>query len=101
MSRDLKTFSHELTNTRPGIYDGDNSSGKNSGTLAPAGSAAIEKVFQQHFERRGINHTSCTPSPFLLTCMDSSLLIDAFTSGSDYRPFLDVGVILDYTKYPH
>ncbi|KAG5644375.1 hypothetical protein DXG03_008603 [Asterophora parasitica] len=58
-----------------GVYDADNSSGQNTGLPAPPGSAAIERLYQQHYDRRGINHTAY-----------------AFTAGSDYRPFLDAGI---------
>ncbi|RDB25880.1 putative leucine aminopeptidase 2 [Hypsizygus marmoreus] len=63
------------TNYIIGIYDGDNSTGVNTGSPAPAGSGAIEKLYQKHFVKRGNNYTSY-----------------AFTSGSDYRPFLDAGI---------
>lgn len=63
------------TNHIIGVYDADNSTGLNTGILAPAGSAAIEKLYQTHYDKRGINHTNY-----------------AFTSGSDYRPFLDAGI---------
>ncbi|KAG6817354.1 hypothetical protein H0H87_009953 [Tephrocybe sp. NHM501043] len=58
-----------------GIYDADNSTGKNTGNPAPAGSAAIEKLYQLAYDKLGVNYTSY-----------------AFTSGSDYRSFLDVGI---------
>ncbi|KAF5382076.1 hypothetical protein D9615_004319 [Tricholomella constricta] len=58
-----------------GVYDADNSSGQNTGIPAPAGSSAIERLYQVHYDKRGINHTAY-----------------AFTAGSDYRPFLDAGI---------
>ncbi|KAG6853597.1 hypothetical protein C0991_002920 [Blastosporella zonata] len=58
-----------------GIYDADNSTGQNTGIPAPAGSASIEKLYQLAYDKLHVNYTSY-----------------AFTSGSDYRPFLDVGI---------
>ncbi|KAG6915863.1 hypothetical protein DXG01_009570 [Tephrocybe rancida] len=58
-----------------GVYDANNSTGKNTGVPAPAGSASIEKLYQLAYDKLGVNYTSY-----------------AFTSGSDYRPFLDAGI---------
>ncbi|KAF8071993.1 hypothetical protein FPV67DRAFT_1667438 [Lyophyllum atratum] len=63
------------TNYIIGVYDADNSTGLDTGLPAPAGSAAIEKLYQIHYDKRGINHTNYP-----------------FTAGSDYRPFLDAGI---------
>ncbi|GLB40473.1 putative peptidase M28 family protein [Lyophyllum shimeji] len=63
------------TNYISGDYDGDNSTGLNTGVPAPPGSAAIEKLYQIHY-----------------TNMESTTLKYAFTSGSDYRPSLDAGI---------
>lgn len=55
------------------IYDGDNSSG--TGFAGPPGSGAIEQVYQDYFENRGLE-TAPTP----------------FNGRSDYGPFVDVGI---------
>jgi Zn-dependent M28 family amino/carboxypeptidase len=54
-----------------GVFDGDGSSFNLSG--AP-GSAAIEKLFVEHFEKEGVNVTAAK-----------------FTGGSDYQSFMNIG----------
>jgi len=55
------------------VYDGNNSSG--GGTLGPAGSGAIEQVFQDYFASQGLENS---PTPF--------------NGRSDYGPFIAVGI---------
>ena len=57
-----------------GVYDGDNSANEGSGP-GPAGSAAIESVFQQFFAARG-----------------EATKASDFTGRSDYGPFIAAGV---------
>ncbi|TFK96809.1 hypothetical protein BDV98DRAFT_651590 [Pterulicium gracile] len=59
-----------------GIHDADNSGGQNSGIPAPAGSNTLERLSQEYFANRGLNWTGT-----------------AFTAGSDYRGFLDAGIV--------
>ncbi|TFK96443.1 hypothetical protein BDV98DRAFT_608279 [Pterulicium gracile] len=59
-----------------GIHDADNSGGQNSGVPAPAGSNTLEALTQDYYNDRGLNWTGT-----------------AFTAGSDYRPFLDAGIV--------
>ncbi|TFL03153.1 hypothetical protein BDV98DRAFT_546502 [Pterulicium gracile] len=59
-----------------GVYDSDNSGGANTGIPSPPGSNTLEAAFQQHFVEAKLNHTAY-----------------AFTAGSDYRPFLDAGIV--------
>ena len=58
-----------------GIYDGDNSGGTAPDGFIPAGSAAIEKVFEDFYGSRGL------PS------QDSE-----FSGRSDYGPFIAIGI---------
>jgi Zn-dependent M28 family amino/carboxypeptidase len=60
-------------NGRRGVYDGDDSEG--SGTNPPAGSGAIEKVFNDYYGGRKL---PTSPS--------------AFDGRSDYGPFIDNGI---------
>ncbi|KAG6915861.1 hypothetical protein DXG01_009568 [Tephrocybe rancida] len=41
------------------VYDANNSTGKNAGVPAPAGSASIEKLYQLAYDKLGVNHTGC------------------------------------------
>ena len=56
-----------------GVYDGDHST--RSGIRAPAGSAAIEKMFRDYYERRGLSTTE-----------------SEFDGRSDYGPFIEHGI---------
>jgi Zn-dependent M28 family amino/carboxypeptidase len=58
-----------------GVYDGDNSSGTADPADIPAGSAAIEDVFEKFYAERGL--------PFEDT---------EFSGRSDYGPFIAVGI---------
>lgn len=59
-----------------GIHDGDNSAGSNAGVPPAVGSATLERLTQEYFNGRKLNHVA---SPF--------------TAGSDYRPFVDAGIV--------
>ncbi|TDD89124.1 M20/M25/M40 family metallo-hydrolase [Actinomadura darangshiensis] len=56
-----------------GVYDGDHSTG--TGTRAPAGSGAIEKMFQDYFKGRKLPTTE-----------------SEFNGRSDYGPFIEKGI---------
>ncbi|KAG8925564.1 Leucyl aminopeptidase yscIV [Tulasnella sp. 418] len=58
-----------------GIHDGDNSEGANTPAVAPAGSAALEKLFQADFDSKKVPHASY-----------------AFSGSSDYDAFLNAGI---------
>ncbi|WP_235036788.1 M28 family peptidase [Actinomadura sp. K4S16] len=60
-------------NGRRGVYDGDHSTG--TGTRAPAGSGAIERMFHQYFKSR---HLPVAES--------------RFDGRSDYGPFIERGI---------
>jgi Zn-dependent M28 family amino/carboxypeptidase len=54
-----------------GVFDGDGSTHNLTG---PPGSAAIEKLFVEHFTKNGVNVTAAR-----------------FTGGSDYQSFMNIG----------
>jgi Zn-dependent M28 family amino/carboxypeptidase len=54
-----------------GVFDGDGSTHNLTG---PPGSAAIEKLFVEHFKKNGVNVTAAR-----------------FTGGSDYQSFMNIG----------
>ncbi|WUI00994.1 M28 family peptidase [Spirillospora sp. NBC_00431] len=56
-----------------GVYDGDHST--RAGTRAPAGSAAIERMFRDYFKRRHLPTTE-----------------HVFNGRSDYGPFIEAGI---------
>lgn len=58
-----------------GIYDGDNSSGTAPDGFIPEGSAAIEDVFEQFYDARGLPYQDTD-----------------FSGRSDYGPFIAVGI---------